>query len=242
MADHRNVDVRRADIRDDVSAGDAELMPEQPTRDLKLDPDAQDRATPGASPVRPAGVGALSPAAVEEDTNAAGVIRDYPGYVASDAGTRMLTAAVAGVIGAAILAAIMYLLYWANPTLVPSFLEAERRLLGTHGFGDHLAALAGFLVAGAVWGALFGLLVRRPTWFKGVAFGFVPTLFLWLVMAPLMGKGLFMGFGAPGLLVPIVFNVCIWGSIVGRYCEQRLRPPSTSATKPTTDIVSDLTL
>jgi hypothetical protein len=215
------------DARDSDALGRAERMPEPPITDLKADPDFR--------PVRPPTTGPQTWAAVEEDANLGHVHRYLPAYPDSPAGTRALTGGIAGALGSVFLAALMYVLFWGN-LVTPTFLAAERAWFGQHGLWDHVLGVIGYVVAGGVWGAIFGLLVPRPTMLKGMLFGVLPTLFLWLVVAPLMHQPLFLGGRAPALLLPLLFNVLIWGSYVGRFCERRLRPPYTTATTPTTPI------
>ncbi len=199
------------------------------TGEPAADPDAADRTRPRK----------LNPE-IDPDTRmglrpaiAAAVEPDRPSYPVHAAGTRGVTGAAAGAIGAAVLAAILYTAFWTGIMPAPNFVAAERAWLGARSPAlDHLLGAAGFLLAGALWGALFGLIVSRPTVLKGMAFGLLPTLFLWLVMAPALGQPAFNGFRAEGILLPILFNVLIWGTILGYLCSSWLRPPYASATVP----------
>jgi hypothetical protein len=40
-------------------------------------------------------------------------------------------------------------------------------------------------------------------------------------VAPFTGKPFFNGFSVPGILLPILFNVVIWGGFLGWYCRRR---------------------
>ena len=155
------------------------------------------KVNPDSVPLHPTGRPARhTRAAEEEDRNEAGVIRRVPAYPVSRTGSRVGAGAVGGLVGAVFLAAIAYLMFWtdpANPADTPD-LRGGRAAPGS-------APTAGSIMSrapSASWrparhGGLFGLLVRRPNFLKGAAFGLLPTLFLWLVMAPLMRKPLFMG-------------------------------------------------
>lgn len=78
---------------------------------------------------------------------------------------------------------------------------------------------AAFVLIGALWGLPFSL-VPNPTIGKGMLYGFVPTLFGWAVLPLVMGGAVFGGFALPALLIPIVMNVVIWGSILGWYASR----------------------
>ncbi|CAA9412024.1 MAG: hypothetical protein AVDCRST_MAG64-2421 [uncultured Phycisphaerae bacterium] len=155
---------------------------------------------------------------------------DQPADAPIDPRTRAATGAVAGLAGAAVVAALMYALFWSGQLAAPTFLAAERTLLGTRGWLDHAFAVLGFLAAGGIWGWLFGLLVPRPTLLAGVAFGLLPALFHWLVIAPLIGDGLFNRGTAAGVALPLLFNALVWGGIVGHLCHRWLRPPYDAVT------------
>jgi hypothetical protein len=65
------------------------------------------------------------------------------------------------------------------------------------------------------------LLTRSPTVLKGFLFGILPTLWLWIAVNAFMGKPLFNDFEWKGIVMPIVFNMVIWGSFVGWYLSKR---------------------
>lgn len=80
-----------------------------------------------------------------------------------------------------------------------------------------------FVLSGVVWGALFTALVKQPTLAKGMLFGFIPALWLWLVVAPFMlGQPAFFGFQGPKLVMPFIFNVIVWGSVTGWYSAEQV--------------------
>lgn len=127
---------------------------------------------------------------------------------------------IAGLLGAVILTVLAYLLQAVGGIGTPGFTATYRAIYGDHGFIDHLAAVVLFVLSGAAWGAVFGWLVTGPTVLKGALFGFIPSLWLWLVVAPATGQPLFNGFSLQGLLLPILFNVVVWGSFVGWYSQR----------------------
>ena len=206
-----------------------------------FDTDPNKRARPGES--LPREDGRKNNPDVDPDTRlglrpaTAGMVApNVPTYPVSDAATRAATGAVGGVIGAAVVVVLADLLHWVGLIpATPSVAAASRLLDGRGGpLLIFVAAAFGSVIAGAMWGAVFGLLVRRPTILKGMAFGLVPALFQWLVLSPLLGEGLFfrrLGFGA-GVGLPLLFNVLIFGSILGYYCGRKLCPPYTGAVDP----------
>ena len=159
-----------------------------------------------------------------------------PTFPVSDPGTRAATGALAGLIGAAAVVVLAYLLHWAHLVPVPPSLAAALELIRPRS-QDALAygtAVLGSLTAGAFWGLLFGFLIRRPTILKGMIFGFVPMLFQWLVLSPLLGDGLFFRRSgiAAGIGLPLLFNVLIFGSLLGYFSGRWLRPPYAGAVDP----------
>jgi hypothetical protein len=127
----------------------------------------------------------------------------------------------AGATGAFLLVVIFYLMQTARLSGPPGFVGNYRAVFGANPNLEHFLGAILFAVSGGIWGAIYAAFVKRPTVASGAAFGFVPTLWLWLVVAPFTGKPFFNGFSAPGILLPILFNVVIWGSFVGWYCRRR---------------------
>lgn len=124
--------------------------------------------------------------------------------------------AVMGAAGAGIIAAIMYTMWAAKKGPKPMFLDLQQSQFGEHGAIDHVAGLARFGIAGAVWGALFGAYTRQPTVAKGALFGLLPSLFVWTVGAKRKGQPFFFGFKPDKILMPILFNSVIWGGFMGK--------------------------
>ena len=156
----------------------------------------------------------------------------HPAYDESDAGTRAATGAVAGLIAAAIALALAYALYGAGLIAAPTFLVAAEHWTGLRGAGGHVLGALRALAAGALWGALFGLFVRRPTFARGLLFGLLSALLLWVVIAPSLGRPLFLGWTAEGIGLPLLFNVFIWGGIAGTLAGRWLRPPYSADLTP----------
>lgn len=132
----------------------------------------------------------------------------------------MKTGFIAGAIGAVILAVIMYLLFWTGLSGLPGFVGIYQAWFSQNFPLDHILAIIGFVIAGGIWGVIFVAIVRVPNVLRGMIFGILPTLFLWLVIAPAVGNPLFNGFTAKGIILPLIFNVVIWGSFVGWYCSR----------------------
>lgn len=129
---------------------------------------------------------------------------------------------VGGFLGGAILAAIMFILQATGVAGEPGFVQSFHAIVGTLSPAlDASVAAFLFAVAGGIWGAVYVLLTRRRTVASGILFGILPTLFLWLVSAPLSHMPLFLGFTAKGIILPLVFNCLIWGSFLGWYMSRR---------------------
>ena len=77
-----------------------------------------------------------------------------------------------------------------------------------------------FVLAGVLWGLPFGL-VREPSVFKGVVYGVLPTLWAWTGMPLLMGQAPLGGLEPIPLVLPVVMNCFIWGSILGWYTHRK---------------------
>lgn len=132
---------------------------------------------------------------------------------------------IAGFLGGIILIVVMYVLQLSELAGEPGFVGIGKSILGgapSPAVLNVLSAL-GFAAAGGVWGLIFAAAVRNPNIVKGMLYGLAPTLFLWLVIAPLTGKPLFNGFKPPGILFPILFNVIVWGGFVGWFVSREKR-------------------
>lgn len=128
---------------------------------------------------------------------------------------------VAGAIGAVILAAVMFAMFLAKAGGEPGFVGIYREVFGARMPLDYILGTLGFVLAGGVWGAIYALVVKRPGIISGMLYGFVPTLFLWLIISPLMSGAIFNGFAVKGLVLPVVFNVLIWGGFVGWFLSRK---------------------
>ncbi len=131
------------------------------------------------------------------------------------------TGFIAGCIGAIILVAIMYILKEAGLG-EPGFIGMYRGMTHSNSSSDPFIAALIFIVAGGgIWGILFALLVKNPTLLKGFLFGILPTLWLWVAVNSMLGKPLFNGFNLMGIVMPVIFNMVIWGSFIGWYCSRK---------------------
>jgi hypothetical protein len=130
------------------------------------------------------------------------------------------TGFIGGSIGAIVLALITYAMQAAGKG-VPPFVSTYRATIGMHP-ADQLVALILFIISGGIWGLIFTWMVKRPTVLKGILFGLLPNLWLWIAVAGALGKPLFNGFTLMGILGPVIFNMLIWGSILGWYASRKL--------------------
>lgn len=140
---------------------------------------------------------------------------------------------VAGFLGALILVIVMYIMDLAGMG-EPGFVAMHRAAFGINPPMDHVVAAIIFVTSGGVWGSIFAWMVKQPTVFKGFLFGFLPTLWLWTVVNYTIGKPLFNGFEAKGLLLPIIFNMVIWGSFAGWYLSRKYASYTSGTKEPVT--------
>jgi len=154
---------------------------------------------------------------------------DPPLPAAADTRSRVATGALAGLIAAMLVASLLYAIFWAGVAAAPGFVLVERQLLGLGGWLDHVVGLSGFLIVNTLWGGLFGLLVARPTFLKGVAFGVLPTLVHWL-LAYATHPGSRMEWTGSAIGLPLLYHALIWGGLLGMLSGRWLGAPSATAT------------
>ena len=86
----------------------------------------------------------------------------------------------------------------------------------------HVPAVISLAFWGGVWGIVFVLaerwIARCPGgyWVGAIVFGLFPTVFSWLVVAPIKGLPLGYGFHWPGILVGPIVNG-LWGLGTGLF-------------------------
>ena len=160
------------------------------------------------------------------------VAPQQPAYPESGPRTRAATAAVAGLIGGAVAAALWYALYWSGAAPLPPSLAVARWGARFGGVTASVLGILGSVVAAVGWGALFGLLVRKPTILKAMVFGLLPALFQWVVLAPLSRQPMFFGLTGVAIAMPLLFCVFVWGGLTGYYCGRWLRPPYSADVDP----------
>lgn len=129
---------------------------------------------------------------------------------------RLLVGFTGGVLGALALVLIMYAMQFAG-LVTPTFIRMYQAAFGVNPPMDHIISAIIFLLLGGIWGMLFAVFVKHPTTLKGFMFGILPTLFTWLVLNPLVGEPMFNDFTFIGILMPILFNMVIWGTFIGVY-------------------------
>lgn len=134
----------------------------------------------------------------------------------------LATGFIAGSLGAIILAAIMYIMKAAGMG-DPGFVGLYRATILSNTPVDEFIAAILFIISGGIWGVIFSWMVKRPTILKGILFGILPNLWLWVVINAVVDKPLFNGFSLKGILIPVVFNMIIWGSFIGWYASRKVR-------------------
>ena len=93
------------------------------------------------------------------------------------------------------------------------------------GGGWQLATVLGglaFVAIGTLWGAPFAW-VPRPTILKGMLWGIVPTLWALVAWPAINGQPVLADGDPKGIVLPILMNVVIWGSILGWYTQRHAR-------------------
>ncbi len=124
---------------------------------------------------------------------------------------------IAGFWGAVVLIIVMYVFEWLGWIGEPGFVGIYRSFFKSDSIISQIFAAFLFAVSGGIWGSIYALLSRHSTVIKGAVFGFLPSFWLWIVVLPVIGQPIFSGFTLKGILLPILFNVVIWGSFVGAY-------------------------
>lgn len=122
--------------------------------------------------------------------------------------------ALAGTLAAAGLAALQSGAYAAHLDDEPMATVFAHQTLGVDKKQAPLVGAAAFLLAGALWGALYGAMVPRPNIKNGLGFSVLPWLFVMLVNYPVLGKPVFGGGKPKPILVPLLLNA-LWGAFVG---------------------------
>lgn len=184
-------------------------------RDRKTNPDVDPDTRLG---LRPATGGMVAPR--------------QPAYPISSPRTRMITGAVAGLIGSAVAATAWYAIHWAGVASTPPSLVTVSVVMGLTGIAAVALGLIASILAGGFWGGVYGLAVTKPSIPMGMLFGLLPALFQWVVLAPLSRQPLFFGGTAVGIALPVLFCVLVWGGITGYYAGRWLRPPYSGAVDP----------
>lgn len=135
---------------------------------------------------------------------------------------RLAQGFVAGALGAVILVVVMYILQ-AMGMGDPAFVGMYKGAFGPNPPGGAVAAAIIFVISGGIWGVIYAALVKHATVLNGFLFGILPTLWLWVAVNAYLDKPLFNGFEIKGLLMPIIFNMVIWGSFIGWYMGRKTR-------------------
>ena len=133
---------------------------------------------------------------------------------------RIAVGFIGGALGAILLVVVMYIMQAAGMG-APAFVKMYHAMFGSNPPIDQIIAAIIFIISGGIWGILFTLLVKHPTILKGMLFGLLPSLWLWVVVNPIIGQPLFNDFTLKGILMPLLFNVVIWGTFMGWYASRK---------------------
>jgi hypothetical protein len=136
---------------------------------------------------------------------------------------------IGGCLGAIVLAVIMYVLKAAGQG-DPAFVNIYHEMFVASPTppGDHIISVILFVLSGGVWGVIYALFIKQPSFFNGFLFGFLPTLWMWIAVNAVIGKPLFNSFEVKGILMPLIFNMLIWGCFIGWFLHKP-KPYSTDS-------------
>lgn len=124
-------------------------------------------------------------------------------------------AMIAGTLGAFLLWVIQLVMQQSTQS-PPLGSAIASKLFGLQGQTAMIIGLILFLLAGAVWGAIYAAVAPRISWLTGLIFGVAPWLVVMLVILPMMGKPVFAGGDMKTILLPLILN-CIWGAFTGAF-------------------------
>lgn len=127
---------------------------------------------------------------------------------------------IGGCLGAIILAIVMYIMKAAGQG-EPAFVGMYQATFGANPPADQIIAAILFIISGGIWGVVYVLFVKNSTVLKGFLFGILPSLWLLVVVNAFLHKPLFNGYTAKGILMPLFFNMVIWGSFLGWYMRKK---------------------
>ena len=129
---------------------------------------------------------------------------------------------IAGCLGAIFLVVISYILKAAGQG-EPGFVNLYHAAFVASPAPpvDHIISALLFILSGGVWGVFYALLIKKPSIVSGFLFGFLPTLWIWIAVNAFIGQPLFNGFTLKGMVLPLVFNMVIWGSFIGWFLHRK---------------------
>jgi len=133
---------------------------------------------------------------------------------------RILQGFIAGCLGAIILAVLMYILKGAGMGN-PAFVGMYEGKFGPNPPGGQVVAALLFIISGGIWGIVYALMVKNSTILNGFLFGILPSLWLLVVVNYALGKPLFNDFKPMGIMMPLIFNMVVWGSFIGWYMSRK---------------------
>lgn len=139
---------------------------------------------------------------------------------------RILQGFIAGCLGAVILVVIMYILQ-AMGMGDPAFTGMYKAQFGPNPPGGAFLAAILFIISGGIWGLIYALIIKNSTVLKGFLFGILPTLWLLIVINAVIGKPLFNDFKLMGIIMPVIFNMVVWGCFIGWYVDRNSPAVST---------------
>lgn len=129
------------------------------------------------------------------------------------------TALTGAFIGSVAVAGALGLLVLLGQIPKAPFVAAWQGMVGGGWVAAAVLGGAAFIAIGTLWGLLMTF-VPNPTIVKGLLVGIVPTIWALVVWPAIQGNPI-LADGAPkGILIPVVMNVVIWGSILGWYADR----------------------
>ncbi len=122
-------------------------------------------------------------------------------------------------LGSLAVVAAFGLLLLVGPIPKAPFVAAWQGMVGGGWVAATVLGGAAFVLIGTLWGLLL-LPVSHPTIGKGMLVAIVPTLWALVAWPALQGGPILAGGDPTGILIPIVMNVVIWGSLLGWYADR----------------------
>ncbi len=122
-------------------------------------------------------------------------------------------------LGAVAVAGIFGLLVLVGLTSKAPFVGAWQEVFGGGWLTATVLGGAAFLAIGTLWGVPFTL-VPRPTIASAMVYALLPTLWALAGWPSIRGRPMFAGGDSAAIMLTLMMNVGIWGTILGAYAHR----------------------